>query len=281
MTRATRSAGTQYVGLPGISAACAAAVQRMLQYGDRIVSAKVLSANQRHCLLLSIDEGDKVAVKSGFASGYGGEAPRTFAKVLQLLRSHGVELEEVTVDEAVLDRLDASALTERDLDAIETARPVRPHRLYDYTYDPRAPDDGPGLHWSSFPAIIPFAIVDRRIADLALRFQVEPTETLLLGFRRLEDLIRTRTKSEEHGAKLFAQAFQGEQAKLKWDGLQPSEATGRANLFTGAYMAHRNPRAHKELADTIHTLLSEFLVLNHLFVLEAGAIEAQHTKAAQ
>lgn len=265
-------AGIQYAGLPGISEECVQAIQRLIQYNDRIIGAKLLTSGHDHCLLLVIDEYDKVAVKSGFASGYNGEGPRALARALQLLLDHGVEIEEVELERAVLERLDISALTLKDMERIETSEMVRPTRIYDYIYDANGPTKPLGSLWSRFPAVLPFAIIDKRIADLALRFLQEPNDALLQGFRRLEDLIRSRTESEEHGAKLFSQAFQGESAKLKWPGIQPSETSGRVNLFTGAYMAHRNPRAHREMQEDTTALLSEFLLLNHLYKLEATAV---------
>lgn len=265
-------AGIQYAGLPGISEACVEAIQRMLQYNDNIVSAKVLTSGHDHGLLLVVGEYDKVAVKSGFSSGYAGEGPRALARALQLLLDHGVEIEEVKVERAIIDRLDASGLTEKDLKTIETTEQVRPMRIYDYIYDATGPTKSLGAHWSRFPEVLPFAIIDKRIADLALRFSEEPNDTLLQGFRRLEDTVRQRTESQEHGAKLFSQAFQGDGAKLTWQGVHPSELVGRVNLFTGAYMAHRNPRAHREMLEGMTTLLSEFLLLNHLFILEANAV---------
>lgn len=265
-------AGIQYAGLPGISDACVKAVQRMLQYNDHIVSAKVLTRVHDHCMLLLVDEYDKVAVKSGFASGYSGEGPRALARVLQLLLDHGVDIEEVEVERPILDRLDASGLTMQDLETIDAAKTVRPMRIYDYIYDAMGSAKPLGMHWSRFPAVLPFSIIDKRIADLALRFHEEPNDTLLQGFRRLEDTVRQRTESQEHGAKLFSQAFQGDAAKLTWLGVQPSELVGRVNLFTGAYMAHRNPRAHREMREDMSALLSEFLLLNHLFKLEANAV---------
>ncbi|MEQ1661891.1 MAG: TIGR02391 family protein [Thiobacillus sp.] len=272
MISKNRLAGIQYVGLPGISKTCAQAIQRMLQYGDHIARATLLTSGHDHCLLLIVDEDDKVAVKSGFASGYGGEGPSALSMVLKLLLDHGANVEEVEVDRAILERIDSSALTVRDVDAICSSKVVRPTRIYDYIYDARLSSDSLGMHWNRFPAVLPFAIIDRRIADLALRFHEEPNDTLLQGFRRLEDTIRQRTASKEHGAKLFSQAFQGEGAKLTWEDVQPSELVGRVNLFTGAYMAHRNPRAHQELKDSTHELLSEFLLLNHLFKLESKAV---------
>lgn len=272
MIRRNSLAGIQYAGLPGISEACVQAIQRMLQYNDHIDSAKLLTNNHDHCLLLVVDEHDRVAVKSGFASGYSGEGPRALARALQLLLDHGVDIEEVEVERAVLDRLDASGLTTRDLETIDAAKNVRPMRIYDYIYDATGQIKFLGMHWSRFPAVLPFSIIDERVADLALRFFDEPSDTLLKGFRRLEDTVRQRTESQEHGAKLFSQAFQGDGAKLTWQGVQPSELVGRVNLFTGAYMAHRNPRAHREIGEDMTALLSEFLLLNHLFKLESSAV---------
>ncbi len=272
MISKNRLAGIQYVGLAGVSEVCAQAVQRMLQYGDHIASAMLLTSGHDHCLLLVVNEDYKVAVKSGFASGYRGEGPSALSRVLKLLLDHGADIEEVEVDRAILERIDVSALTVRDLDAISSSKVVRPLRIYDYIYDAQLSPGSLGMHWRRFPAVLPFAIIDRRIADLALRFHEEPNDTLLQGFRRLEDTVRQRTASKEHGAKLFSQAFQGEGAKLTWEDVQSSELVGRVNLFTGAYMAHRNPRAHQERQDSTLELLSEFILLNHLFKLESKAV---------
>ena len=273
MIEKRRPAGIQYAGRAGVSEPCAQAVQRFLQCNDRISNARLLSNGHDHCFLLTIDEYDQVAVKCGFTSGYCGEGPRALARALQLLVGHGIEVEEILVGKDVLERVDHSALTERDLQAILDASPVRPTRVYDYIYNALGSvSSNPGTHWDRFRPIIPLALVDQRLADLALRFREAPGDALLQGFRRLEDTIRTRLRSEEHGAKLFAQAFQGDASPLLWEDVQPSEIAGRVNLFTGAYMAHRNPRAHKELTEEPLPLLSEFLLLNHLFRMEARAV---------
>lgn len=104
--------------------------------------------------------------------------------------------------------------------------------------------------------------------DLAISFWEAPDDKLLKGYRRLEDLVRERTQFHEHGVKLFSQVFLGNSPKLTWQTADNTERTGRGNLFTGAYMAHRNPRAHRELKSYQDAQLSEFLLLNHLFRLE-------------
>jgi hypothetical protein len=76
--RRKENAGIEYVGQPGVSKDCQDAVLRLLQYGDRVTQARILSSSRDHSLLLTVN-GDLVAVKSGFASGYLGEGPRTFS----------------------------------------------------------------------------------------------------------------------------------------------------------------------------------------------------------
>jgi hypothetical protein len=134
-----------------------------------------------------------------------------------------------------------------------------------------------GTLWRNFPSVIPFAIIDSRITDLALRFYENPDKNLLTGYRRLEDIVRNRTGIDEHGVKLFSEAFHGDKAKLGWKGLGDNERIGRANLFTGAYMAYRNPRAHHELEHHAENQLMEFLLLNQLFVLEKNSIEREES----
>jgi hypothetical protein len=85
-------AGIQYVGIAGISKDCQDAVLRFIQFGTRITHVRILSAKTRHCLLLTVEDHDEVAVKSGFATGYGGEGPRRFSYVLQKLDSHGATI---------------------------------------------------------------------------------------------------------------------------------------------------------------------------------------------
>ena len=266
-------AGIEYVGLSGISHESMDGVLRLLQYGDQITHARILSNSGDHCLLLTINAGDTVAVKSGFASGYLGEGPRAFSYVLQVLQAFGVEIEEHLVSEELILRLDQSALTQADLDQIEAARPVWPRRWCDYILDhQRDITERLGEH---FPLAIPFAIIDHRIIDLAISFWQEPDDRLMKGYRRLEDLVRKRTGIDEHGAKLFSQAFAPSVGLFTWAEMSESERAGRMNLFAGTYTAYRNRRAHCESKDHGDKLLMEFLLLNHLYGLEREAITAE------
>jgi hypothetical protein len=57
-----RPAGIEYVGLPGFSKECQDAILRLLQYGNHITHVRILSSSNDHCLLLTVEVGDVVAV---------------------------------------------------------------------------------------------------------------------------------------------------------------------------------------------------------------------------
>lgn len=283
MLKKSNLCGIQYVGEPGISKHCFDAVLRTIQYGERITHAKILSADWRHCLLLKSEVDVRIAVKSGFSSGYPGEGPRTFAEALWILQEFGVDIDECKVPPKLLERLDLSALTCEDLELIERTEHIRPSRWYDYIYDAGVMRDAslndlikkidrrPDLT-KFFEPSMPWAIIDERITDLALKFFDNPDTSIFTGFRRLEDIIRNRTKEDVQSARVYADAFQGEQSPLTWKGLNKSEHNGRAQLFSSTYMAYRNPRAHSELKAAPRLMLTEFLLLNHLYTLERTAI---------
>jgi hypothetical protein len=266
-------AGIEYSGLPGISSDCQDAVLRLLQYRDQITRVRILSCSGEHCLLLTVNVGDLIAIKSGFGSGYLGEGSHTFSYVLQLLDAHGAQIEESEVAPDVIERLDNSSLTMSDIDNLDAAVPIRPTRWHGYVFEQHWESERSGTLWRDFPPVVPFAIIDSRIIDLAISFWEDPDEKLLTGYRRLEDTVRKRTGVDEHGTKLFSQAFAGPKAKLGWESLDAGEHSGRASLFTGAFMAYRNPRAHREVQGDANDQLAEFLLLNHLYRLEKDSKE--------
>lgn len=266
-------AGIEYVGIAGISKDCQDAVLRFIQFGTRITHVRILSAKSKHCLLLTQEGGDQVAVKSGFATGYGGEGPRRFSYVLQILSSHGAEIIENDVPRSLLEKIDDSALTRSDLKRVKKMRHVRPSRWHDYVSERDFDWAREGTLWrEEFPAVMPFALIDPRIMDLALDFWNGTDNSLLVGYRRLEDIVRDRTAIEQHGTKLFSQAFNPADGILTWEHVDDGERAGRMQLFTGTYGAHRNRRAHRELQTHSEELLAEFLLLNHLYRLERDAV---------
>jgi len=267
-------AGIQYVGIAGGSKDCQDAVLRLIQFGTRIPHVSILSSGNRHSLLLTLEGGDLAAVKSGFATGYGGEGPRRFSYILQVLHSHGAEIVEHDVAHSLLAKINHCALTRSDLEGLENMSPVRPSRWHDYLFDGHFMKARDGTLWSEeFPPVMPFAVIDPRIMDLALDFRNSPDNSLLVGYRRLEDTIRKRTAIEQHGTKLFSRAFDTSNGILTWEHADDGERAGRMQLFVGTYSAHRNRRAHREVPAHAEELLREFLLLNHLYCLERDAVD--------
>jgi hypothetical protein len=269
----SRLAGIQYYGEAGITQECLDAVLRLIQYDDHILKVKILTSPNKHCLLITVKTHDLIAIKSGFSSGYVGEGPRKFSYLLQLLEAHNIDIDEYEVKEKLLNRLDNSGLTDADIKKINSIKPVRPVHFYDYIDHNHFVDMKEGVLWQSFRPVIPFAIIDKRIIDLAISFWKNPDGNLMDGYRRFEDRIRGRIEEKEHGVKLFQRAFLGSESILYWKDIENGEQVARANLIISAYSAYRNPRAHKEINNRSAEYLSEFLLLNHLFRLESEAIK--------
>jgi hypothetical protein len=261
-------AGVEYYGIPGSTQECADAIMRLIQYNDKILKARILSSNNDHGFLLTINVGDMVGIKSGFASGYRGEGPRGFSYILQLLHTYDVEIEEYNVNQELIERLDSSSLTKKDIKNIDKAKPIRPNRWIDYIFEEDRDLNIKGKIWKEFPYILPLAVIDPRITDLAKSFWENPDEKLFNGYRRLEEIVRKKSGIQEHGAKLFSRVFLNSRPKLAWKGISTPEQKGRGGLFSSAYMAYRNPRAHNEIKRDPDELMIEFLLLNHLFLLE-------------
>jgi uncharacterized protein (TIGR02391 family) len=191
------------------------------------------------------------------------------ADALCLLEDSGAAIDEVEVDSGLMNRVEESSVTSADLLALDAARRIRPMRWHDYVfavYGERKDRPDP---WRLFDSLMPLGLIDTRIRDLAKRFKEHPDEALLMAFRRLEELIRARSGSSESGTKLLSQCLQGDKPKLRWEVSDPAEQVGRAQLFTGAFQAFRNPRAHREVERATPELWNEFLLLNHLFCLES------------
>jgi len=250
---------------------------RYVQFGDRIERALILTCDDEHALLLTIEPEEFVATKAGFASGYSGTGPKCFAYTILILEAAGTDIDEVVVGRSLFERLNLSALTTADLSEIEVARRVRPMRWFDYAYAVFETHRDPVRAWRAFAPVMPWGVIDARIVDLAAKFLVEPDHALTLGYRRLEDTLRSRTRLAESSTKLISQCFAADGGLLTWDVPDRSEQIGRLNLFLGAFMALRNPRAHRELEGRSRHIWIEFLLLNTLFALEAEAIPSKTT----
>jgi hypothetical protein len=132
--------------------------------------------------------------------------------------------------------------------------------------------------WREFPTVIPFAVIDPRLMDLALSFWNAPNDKIFEAYRRLEDTIRSRTGIKEKSGRLFSNAFMGDRAKLRWRGCDDAEQAARGELFRATFTAFRNPRAHGQVGGNAEDKLTEFLLANQLFRLEREAVLSRPRK---
>jgi hypothetical protein len=269
-----RVAGLAYHGSSKTTQSCVKAIARLIQAGEWITQAFLLTADDRHCFVLEVAECELVVVKAGFASGYSGEGPRGLAFALCLLRRHGVDVEELVVSPDVLRRVDESRLTESDLKLIDISRAVRPVRLEQYTYGVFGSEPCAPKMRTMFPLVVPFGLVDERIIDLAVKLAERGDSAITDAFKRLESIFVVRCGiSDGYGVGLFQKALKGPNSLLTWEGIGKQESEGRAELFIAVYRGFRNRRAHKELDSKPAEALREFLLVNELFLLEAEAVE--------
>jgi len=301
--------GIQYMGCTGSSASCKRAVMEVIQFGRKIHEARLLTHGREHCFLLKVDCEVYCLIRAGFSSGYRGEGPSALAYVLRLLDAHEILILEVIIEKDLFERANNALLTYDEVKAIEEMKHVKPaSKWYDYIYDMK--EETPSASWEEviseidfsekketrdrsdslsitqmaeyselwqeFPSVLPYSLIDNRIADLALDFMDSPDKCLLTGYRRLEGILRQRTGLKDQiGSNLFSKCFIEEAAILYWEGISKAECKSRGNLFKAVFSSFRNPRAHFEEPSTFNDAVSEFIVLNQLYKLEEKAIKVQ------
>lgn len=263
----------EYWGNQGITQTCLMSLCNLIQTHSDLTYALLLTNEQTHALIIKDENESFFVIRSGFTSGYMGEGPRGLATALTLLKRHQIETEEILVSSKILRRANNSTLNDSEIELLFKQEIIRPIRLHDYIYP--FTKEVAETHKSKryYPLELPYSILDDRIFDLALLFKHDPDSALLKAYKRLEDIIRDRTDLMEHSGKLFSQAFQGENSLLTWNVPDIGEIKGRTNLFTGAYMAFRNARAHRESTENYAQMFREFLLVNELYLLESEAIE--------
>lgn len=268
-----QSVDIEYHGSSGVTQNCIEALQRTLQFGDELVQALILSFGQEHGFYLKDSYDHPVVILPGFTTGYNGEGPRGFSYCLALLETSEVSVDEVMLPEEMFKRLETGALLFGDIEFIEKSRPVRPKRYHDFILKQHWKSKQEGSLWSEFKPVIPLGLVEPRLIKLARHFSNDPSDVVFKAFRLLEDTVRRRIDTDEHGKKVFSTAFHGDASPLYWPNKEMSEQVGRANLFIGAYLAFRNPKAHKEMQEDLNDLIRQFLVINQLFFMENEAID--------
>ncbi|MCG9492560.1 TIGR02391 family protein [Acinetobacter pittii] len=263
----------EYWGNQGITQTCLMSLCNLIQTHSDLTYALLLTNEQTHAFIIKDENESLYVIRSGFTSGYMGEGPRGLAIALTLLKRHEIETEEILVSSKILRKANNSTLNDSEIELLFKQEIIRPIRLHDYIYPFTKEVSETHRSKRYYPLELPYSILDDRIFDLALLFKHDPDSALLKAYKRLEDIVRDRTKLTEHSYKLFSQSFQSDNALLTWKVPDIGEIKGRANLFTGTYMAFRNARAHRESTENYAQMFREFLLVNELYLLESEAIE--------
>ncbi len=266
-----RPAGIEYHGIAGASDDCEAAVLRLLTSGGNLARALILTSGRDHAFLLFNEVGDPIAIKSGFASGYGGSGPTALSRVVEFLNGHGVEIDEVEITEDVLERLDDSALTLAMLTRSSTASVFgQAGGAMTTSASTNGKPATIGRYGRRSPRSCPTPCSIRASSSLPWTLR----RTLMGVSTAATDGWRTSCASGLGSSNTAPSSFPPPSRARRprsfgtWQ--TPPRRRAAALLFAGVYMAYRNPRAHREMTRGHH--LAEFLLLNHLFKLEADAI---------
>ena len=243
-----KPAAIEYHGSERTTASCLEAIARLYQVDVPFEKVLLVTARQRHGFLIYLEFERVVGIKAGFTSGYPGEGPRGLATALRFFDHLDVHVSEHEISDSILNRLNASALTAADIAKIQASAVVPANRWRDYEHQFHLDRQHREVEFrEQFPYEIPLRVVDLRILDLALQLAVNPDAVLLSAYRRLEGVVRDRCGLDgEHGAALFAKAFQRKDALLHWPEIGPAENEGRALLFL----------AFARLLETIELIMS-------------------------
>lgn len=251
----------QYHGDNRTTESCIDAIVRILHFDDRIDLAVLLTCEDRHAFLLTVQEYQKIIIQSGFASGYGGEGPKGLAKVIQLLRLHSIELEEVHVSSKVFSRVENCQLRDKDLQQIEETPYVRPISLIDYVFD--IGDIPQGELLKRYPSVIPWATLDPRIIDLALILNQGDSSAVSRAFNRFETTLKERAGNNSRSLRAAANSVFS-------NGGANDLPSAAEKLVTSVYTLLRNPRAHEEHYFSREEDIRCFVMINELFLMEAN-----------
>lgn len=270
-------AEVQYHGSRGMTQSTLGAIARLLSSHNFVNRAVLLSHQSSHGFYLDVRDPEPICIRSGFTSGYQGEGPAGLATALHLFDRFRVDVEEIIVSGGLLTRLNEGRLTTADINFIIDANPIRPIRTDSYKFEGLA---GRGRAEDrmrdQFAPVIPWFSLDDRLCDLALVLPSDPDKAVFEAFRRLESHVKRRCKLPIgiSGVEVFKKAFRGSGALLTWRDVACSEIEGRAQMFEAAFMAYRNPRAHREAIGDEKRAYREFYVANELFLLEAEAVDS-------
>jgi hypothetical protein len=256
----------EYGGSDGITETCLDAVFRYINYGDQINEVDILTYNMDHALLMRFGDGHCAFIRSGFSSGYSGEAPKGLALVIQIFLSLNVRIREYNVNRSFFKRVNAALIRMKDLvylNKLKACKPLSYDRFVSLNQMNAAFEH---QVWSKLKEPIPYALFDTRIADLVQEYREKPNDALLTGYKRLENILQAKFITKSFGLNLIKEIMDKKNS-IWTPGISEGVQKGRSLLFQGCFSSFRNELAHNEFVHVEYGL-SEFLLLNLLFLYE-------------
>jgi hypothetical protein len=254
-------AGIQYLGVSGVSKDCYDAFVIVLQsyhVSQMIVLTTKEAHTSNHALLMHSSIGD-ICIKDGFASGYVGEGPYWFDKVIKLALIAQIDIDEAQISGNVLKRVKESCLICDDIDYISLTK--RGCRLGDYilSYESNYSLDSTTITSTR----LPLCNINQALLPLAFTFNVDPVSAIMKANTLLEDKLREHVdtnRKEEVGSKLAAEFCK--------DGSCDDTLTkgGAYMLFQAYFKLYRNAIMHRNVQEN-NDMIFEFLYVNKLFNL--------------
>jgi len=256
----------EVVGQSGVTERCLEAIRRLIQFGDSIRLARLLTTGDTHAFLLELDQERLVFVRSGFTSGYNGEGPLGLGQALALLETVGAEIKHHRISPKLLKRGNLGQWSDKDVQTIRSLEVNHALTWLEWMHAVKAMPRSSAL-LAAFPPVIPYALLVPELMDTALELSQRGGDALRDAFVRLEQHIKALCGDpKDFGVRLMEKAFLGKDPLLCWDGDAAKEQEGRGGLFVSTFKVYRNPRAHEIVTSDLREEIQELMVLNQLWI---------------
>lgn len=256
----------EVMGQSGVTERCLEAIRRLIQCGDTILIARLLTAGDVHAFLLELDQERLVFVRSGFTTGYAGEGSRGLGQALALLETVGAEIKQHRISPKLLERGNRGQWSFADVQTMRATKVENPLSWLEWRHATRWVPGWPEL-WGNFPLVIPYGLLAPELMATALELPKRGGDALRDAYAQLELRIRALCgNTKEFGVRLMEKAFLGKEPLLRWVGEAAKEQEGRGGLFLSTFKVFRNPRAHEVVVPDLRREIQELMVLNQLWI---------------
>ena len=281
----------QYMGIPGISEQCLLAVdtivnsQRLPERASLVTHKELPRSSKAEHLFLfwGWNHVPLTVVHSGFASGYGGEGPRTFSMALCMIRDKAVPINELRVHKGLFNAIEERRPTQVMLDQLRVQGEPMEQWIGVYVWEEHEQMVQDRTFWPMWHRPnLAFDFLDPELAErcqslFPAKVEAAVREAFLVVEARLRDVMEASIEEGEAptGMALISEALRPNGGILTDESLPPSEREGLHHLFRGAFQYVRNPRAHRFVDEKDPQRAIEFVYLADLLLrcLPAGLPE--------